>query len=172
MATLLILRGLPASGKSTFARTYANTHKDAVIVSLDGLRRMTAGSLTAYHERYDRKTEQLIVRTAHAMICDALRNGLDVVMDAQNAGEDRVHELVRLAADCDADVQVKTFPASLDVLLERNRSRVEDDRVPEDYLRSQYERFADTVATGAHSGRTRRKAHVEAKRTRRHGRIG
>lgn len=147
MATLLILRGLPASGKSTFARTYAGEHEHTVIVSLDGLRRMTAGSLTAYHARYDRKTEQLIVRTAHAMICDALRNGLDVVMDAQNAGEDRVHELVRLAADCDADVLVKAFPTPLDTLLERNRNRAEDDRVPEDYLRSQYERFADNIAT-------------------------
>lgn len=147
MATLLILRGLPASGKSTFARTYAGEHEHTVIVSLDGLRRMTAGSLTAYHARYDRKTEQLIVRTAHAMICDALRNGLDVVMDAQNAGEDRVHELVRLAADCDADVLVKAFPTPLDTLLERNRNRAEDDRVPEDYLRSQYERYADTITT-------------------------
>lgn len=147
MATLLILRGLPASGKSTFARTHAGEHENTVIVSLDGLRRMTAGSLTAYHERHDEKTERLIVRAAHAMICDALRKNVDVIMDAQNAGTGRLRELVRLAADCDADVQVKAFPTPLDTLLERNRSRAEDDRVPEDYLRSQYERFADDIAT-------------------------
>lgn len=147
MATLVILRGLPASGKSTFARTYAGEHENTVIVSLDGLRRMMAGSLTAYHEHRTEKTEKLVVRTAHTMICDALRKGMNVVMDAQNASAERVHELVRLAADCNADVQTVAFPVPLDTLLERNRHRAKDDRVPEDYLRSQYERFADNIAT-------------------------
>ena len=39
MATLVILRGLPASGKSTWARKAAATTPNTVIVSLDGLRR-------------------------------------------------------------------------------------------------------------------------------------
>ena len=47
MATLVILRGLPASGKSTWARKTAATTPNTVVVSLDGLRRMTAGSLAA-----------------------------------------------------------------------------------------------------------------------------
>ena len=147
MATLVILRGLPASGKSTWARKTAATTPNTVVVSLDGLRRMTAGSLAAYHQRRTDRTEQLIVRAAHAMACDALRKGVNVVMDAQNATVERVRALVGLAADCDADVQTVAFPASLDTLLERNRARAEDDRVPEEYLRAQYERYADTIDT-------------------------
>lgn len=146
MATLVILRGLPASGKSTWARKTAATTPNTVVVSLDGLRRMTAGSLAAYHQRRTDRTEQLIVRAAHAMVCDALRKGVNVIMDAQNATVERVHALVGLAADCNADVQTVAFPASLDTLLERNRARAEDDRVPEEYLRAQYERYADTIA--------------------------
>lgn len=146
MATLVILRGLPASGKSTWARKTAATTPNTVVVSLDGLRRMTAGSLAAYHQRRTDRTEQLIVRTAHAMVCDALRKGVNVIMDAQNATVERVHALVGLAADCNADVQTMAFPTSLDTLLERNRARAEDDRVPEEYLRAQYERYADTIA--------------------------
>lgn len=146
MATLVILRGLPASGKSTWARKTAATTPNTVVVSLDGLRRMTAGGLTAYHQRRTDRMEQLIVRTAHAMVCDALRKGMNVVMDAQNATVERVHALVGLAADCNADVQTMAFPASLDTLLERNRTRAQDDRVPEEYLRAQYERYADTIA--------------------------
>lgn len=145
MATLVILRGLPASGKSTWARKTAATTPNTVVVSLDGLRRMTAGGLTAYHQRRTDRMEQLIVRTAHAMVCDALRKGMNVVMDAQNATVERVHALVGLAADCNADVQTMAFPASLDTLLERNRTRAQDDRVPEEYLRAQYERYADTI---------------------------
>lgn len=147
MATLVILRGLPASGKSTWARKTAATTPNTVVVSLDGLRRMTAGSLTAYHGQRTDRTEQLIVRTAHTMVCDALRKGMNVIMDAQNATMERVHALVGLAADCNADVQTMAFPASLDTLLERNRTRAQDDRVPEEYLRAQYERYADTIAT-------------------------
>ncbi|RGW08612.1 RNA ligase [Bifidobacterium pseudolongum] len=146
MATLVILRGLPASGKSTWARKTAATTPNTVVVSLDGLRRMTAGSLAAYHQRRTDRTEQLIVRAAHAMACDALRKGVNVIMDAQNATMERVHALVGLAADCNADVQTVAFPASLDTLLERNRARAEDDRVPEEYLRAQYERYAATIA--------------------------
>ena len=146
MATLVILRGLPASGKSTWARKTAATTPNTVVVSLDGLRRMTAGSLAAYHQRRTDRTEQLIVRAAHAMACDALRKGVNVIMDAQNATMERVHALVGLAADCNADVQTMAFPTSLDTLLERNRARAEDDRVPEEYLRAQYERYADTIA--------------------------
>ena len=145
MATLVILRGLPASGKSTWARKCVTNHPDTIIVSLDGLRRMTAGSLAAYHQRRTDRTEQLIVRAAHAMVCDALRKGMNVIMDAQNATMERVHALVGLAADCNADVQTVVFPASLDTLLERNRTRAEDDWVPEEYLRAQYERYADTI---------------------------
>lgn len=147
MATLVILRGLPASGKSTWARKAAATTPNTVVVSLDGLRRMTAGGLAAYHGRRTDRTEQLIVRTAHTMVCDALRKGMNVIMDAQNATMERVHALVGLAADCNADVQTMAFPASLDTLLERNRTRAQDDRVPEEYLRAQYERYADTIAT-------------------------
>lgn len=80
MATLVILRGLPASGKSTWARKCVTNHPDTIIVSLDGLRRMTAGSLAAYHAHRTATTEKLIVRTAHAMVCDALRKGLNVIM--------------------------------------------------------------------------------------------
>lgn len=147
MATLVILRGLPASGKSTWAHKAAATTPNTVVVSLDGLRRMTAGGLAAYHGRRTDRTEQLIVRTAHAMVCDALRKDMNVIMDAQNATMERVHALVGLAADCEADVQTVAFPVPLDTLLERNRTRAEDDRVPEEYLRAQYERYADTIAT-------------------------
>ena len=147
MATLVILRGLPASGKSTWARKTAATTPNTVVVSLDGLRRMTAGGLAAYHQRRTDRMEQLIVRTAHAMVCDALRKGVNVVMDAQNTTVERVHALVGLAADCNADVQTVAFPEPLDTLLERNRARAKDDRVPEEYLRAQYERYADTIAT-------------------------
>lgn len=147
MVTLLILRGLPASGKSTWARNITTDDPHVAIVSLDGLRRMMAGSLTSYHKYRTDRAEQLVVRTAHAMVCDALRKGLNVVMDAQNASVERVHELVRLAADCDANVQVRAFTVPLETLLKRNHNRAQDDRVPEDYLRSQYERFADNIAT-------------------------
>lgn len=146
MATLVILRGLPASGKSTWARKAAATTPNTVVVSLDGLRRMTAGGLVAYHQRRTDRMEQLIVRAAHAMVCDALRKGMNVVMDAQNATVERVHALVRLAADCEADVQIVAFSVPLETLLARNRRRAKDDRVPEDYLQSQFDRYADTIA--------------------------
>lgn len=144
--TLTILRGLPASGKSTWARSQAGAR--TVIVNLDGLRRMMLGSLHAWQQQADARTRRLMLRAARTMIADALRKGFDVISDAQHADPAFVREEVAIALDCGAEVKVRDFTdLSLETLLERNAARDEDDRVPERYLRAQFARWKDVLAT-------------------------
>lgn len=145
MATLTILRGLPASGKTTWAKAHADEH--TVIASADGIRHMLAGGLTDWHARMntlDDKTrsrmEQLAVNAAHDIARTALRMGLDVIADMQNTGDRSLNEWRKVAQDAGADVRVETMPdLPLDVLLERNRTRG-DAMVDEAYLRRAYAR--------------------------------
>lgn len=145
MATLTILRGLPASGKTTWAKTHADEH--TVIASADGIRHMLAGGLTDWHTRMGRlddetcsRMEQLAVNAAHDIARTALRMGLNVIADMQNTGDRSLNEWRKVAQDAGADVRVETMPdLPLDVLLERNRTRG-DAMVDESYLRRAYAR--------------------------------
>ena len=50
MPVLVIPRGLPGSGKSTYARARASAADRTVVVSLDSLREMLKGSRKAFHK--------------------------------------------------------------------------------------------------------------------------
>ena len=137
MTTLTILRGLPGSGKSTWARQHADSN--TVIVSLDGLRAMMAGGRQAWHETMNPQMNRLLVRQAHTIISDLLAKGVNVISDSQHVNPRFCVDEVRIASRHKAHVETVTLDVPLDDLLERNSSRVESDRVPEEYLRTQYE---------------------------------
>lgn len=144
MSTLTILRGLPGSGKSTWARKHVDAN--TVIVSLDGLREMMAGGRQAWHETMNPQTNRLITRQAHTIISDLLAKGMNVISDSQHANPRFCVDEVRIAMERKAHIKTVTFDMPLDELLERNRTRSEADRVPEEYLRTQYETWHDTLA--------------------------
>lgn len=143
MTMLTILKGLPASGKSTWAKTHADEH--TVIVSADGIRLMLAGGLTDWHTRMNTlddetrtRMERLAVDAAHDIARAALRMGLDVIADMQNMDNRSLEAWRTVARDAGANVRVETMPdLPLDVLLERNRTRG-DAMVDESYLRRAY----------------------------------
>lgn len=60
MVTLTLLRGLPGSGKSSWARAHVDAN--TVVVSLDGLREMMAGSRRAWHGTMTPRMNRLLVR--------------------------------------------------------------------------------------------------------------
>lgn len=143
MTMLTILQGLPASGKSTWAKAHAD--KRTVIASADGIRRMLAGGLSDWHARMNglddaerSRMERLAVESAHDIARTALRMGLDVIADMQNIDDRSLDAWRKDAQDAGADVRVETMPdLPLNVLLERNRLRG-DAMVSEAYLRRAY----------------------------------
>ena len=142
MSTLTILRGLPGSGKSTWAAAHADK---AAVVSLDALRRMASGSLKAWHARASREDTRAIVDAAYLMVDRFLSGNRNVIMDAQNLDPRGTDRLARIAARHGARVEYRTFRLPLSELLERNRTRPEPDRVPEAYLRHQYAAWDATL---------------------------
>ena len=143
MTTLTILRGLPGSGKSTWARKHVDSN--TVIVSLDGLREMMAGGRQAWHETMNPQLNRILVRQAHAIISDLLAKGVNVISDSQHVNPRFCVDEVQIAARHKAHVETFTFNTPLDVLLERNQTRPENDRVPEEYLRTQYETWHENL---------------------------
>ncbi|GGU40385.1 phosphatase domain-containing protein [Streptomyces violascens] len=136
MPTLHFTRGLPASGKTTWARTWtAENRADRVRVNRDDLRAMLDSS-----EHIKGVTEKRVMAVRDATILKLLRQGYDVVCDDTNLPQRVARDLARLADRAGAELQVHDFThVPLDTCLERDVAR--DASVGEGTIRGLHQRF-------------------------------
>ena len=138
MPKLTITRGLPASGKSTWAREQRRTVAlRAARVNRDDLRR-------TMHDGFSGAgwAERQVTVAQRAAIAALLRSGADVICDDTNLSSRVVRDLVDLAADCRAEFIVQNFTdVPVAVCIERDRLRSPADRVGERAIRDMYQRY-------------------------------
>jgi predicted kinase len=133
MTTLTITRGLPGSGKTTWARRQAG----AVRVNRDDLRTMLHGG--ALGQGW---TEKQVTIAQRAQVEALLRAGVNVICDDTNLRARVVRELAELGAKCSADVVMRDFTdVSLEECIARDASRDPDARVGEDAIRGMHQRY-------------------------------
>lgn len=135
MAKLLICRGLPASGKSTFARNWVAEDPDGrVRVNRDDLR------VTAFGKPHG-VDERLITEFQHSMIRAALRAGLDVISDDTNLNSKFLKSLLEIAAEFGAEIEWhdEFLFVPLATCLVRDRRR--EARVGDDVIQNFYSRY-------------------------------
>ena len=134
MTRLLITRGLPASGKTTFAR---KLQPRVVRVNRDDLRRMLHG-----RRLYTQWAEGQVTAVQRATVEALLRAGADVIVDDTNLRSRTVREWAELAARFDAAFEVHDFTdVPLDECLRRDAGRPEDERVGEEGIRRMHARY-------------------------------
>jgi predicted kinase len=131
--TVIILRGLPASGKSTYARKlldenpgiYKRLNKDELRVMLDN------NHHTAHNEKFIEKVRDF-------MLVEALLDGKHVIVDDTNLSDRPVERIKNVVRKFNADhsqqvqVEIKEMKVSLEECLERDKSR--EKRVGEDVI--------------------------------------
>lgn len=144
-AVLMVVRGLPAAGKTMWAKDWVRKdHKRRVRVNRDDLRdMMDCGQFI------EGLTEPRIVRARNAVISQNLRNGVSVICDDTNLPERVMDELRDLASDCGAAVCVHDMrDVPLETCLARNALRDGGRCVPEDKIREMHRRWisAETAA--------------------------
>lgn len=133
---LLILRGVPGSGKTTYATRWMKEDPiNRVRVNRDDIRHSVFGSHVL-----DISQEAVITKIETAMIEAALGAKRSVVVDSQNLRAANVLKLLALAAKHSAVALHKDFYVDLDVALARNNSR--ERRVPEDVLRKNFMKYS------------------------------
>lgn len=120
MSKILVTRGLPASGKSTFAREWAEERPTRARVNRDDLRH-------ALYGRYDgltRAEEQAVTAIETEAVSALLKADKDVVVDAMHLRPRYVRKWETLAREVGAEFEVKEFEISIEESLSRNGDRM------------------------------------------------
>jgi predicted kinase len=134
MTRLILTRGLPASGKTTFAR---KLQPGVVRVNRDDLRRMLHGT-----RLFTQWAEGQVTSVQRAQVEALLRARVDVCIDDTNLRSRTVRDWAELGARFGATVEVHDFTdVPLDECIRRDADRAPTDQVGEEAIRRLYERY-------------------------------
>jgi predicted kinase len=124
MKKILILRGLPASGKSTFAKQLLDENLGAwKRLNKDELRAMLDNS------HHTSANEKFVERVRDMMLVEALKAGKHVVIDDTNLSDRPVERIRQVAqqytqeSGIQVHIEVKEISTSLEECLERDAKR-------------------------------------------------
>lgn len=142
MSKLEILRGVPASGKSTYANKLVR-EGGFVRVNRDDIRMAMFGKPWGVDE-------DMVTRVEHAQVDASLAAGSDVVVDATNFNHKAVSAILRIAACNKAEVNFTDFPISADIAVARDTARGEAGgrAVSESVIRGFFKRYKIDVNGG------------------------
>ena len=132
---LIILQGLPASGKSTFAKEYVKENKDFVRVNRDDLRNMRGVYWLP-------KQEDLITQWENFAITSSFDFGLNVILDATNLNKDRNKHRVAILREKYPNLKVEWrefYDVSVEDCIKRDLER--PNSVGEKVIRNMYEQY-------------------------------
>lgn len=132
MKQLLMLQGIPGSGKSHYAK---NT--GYVVVNKDSIRR----NLEEGGWVWSRENEKDVIEKRDSLISRYLRDGYSVVSDDTNFGRKHKVRLEQLAREYGADFTIKRIDTPLDICLARNAEREGKAKVPEQVILDMYNKY-------------------------------
>lgn len=134
---LIITRGIPGSGKSTWARKYQEAHPGTKRVNRDDLRSMVDNSV------WSKVNEGHITTLQRMMIQHLLSAGCTVIVDDTNLDKGTTNALERVAIGVFADVEIEYkdfFHVPMEVCMARNAERTGNARVPEIVIRDMFKK--------------------------------
>ncbi|MEN3304658.1 MAG: hypothetical protein V7603_860 [Micromonosporaceae bacterium] len=131
MSTLTIVRGLPGSGKTTWARAQPGH----VRVSRDDLRAMLHGGMLGLGW-----AERQVSIAEHTLVDALLRAGLNVISDNTNLNGTHVRVLTAVARAAGAEVVVRDF-TDVDVAECVARDAARPVPVGEEVIRAMWRRY-------------------------------
>ena len=151
MKKLLILQGLPASGKSTYAIKWVNENPEHRLrINQDSIRTMF-GKYWLEDKIQLKKRESIISNITMELLKQSMFNQFDIVLDNMNLNskvlgtiEDYVNYFNIKFADLQAyQIEYKLFKEPLNVLINRDSKR--DKSVSADVITNLYNRYYDIV---------------------------
>lgn len=113
---LLILRGIPGCGKSTFAHQWLKEGERRARVNRDDIRMQFFGKETGVDEN-------MVTQIEHQQVDSLLKSGYSVVVDDTNIRHKYIKAFVGIAKRYNAAVAIKQFDVDVKTAKSRNESR-------------------------------------------------
>lgn len=134
MKKVIITKGLPGSGKSTYAKDLIRKEPGKYKrVNKDDLRAMLDDS------HFSRKNEELVLSIRNSIILDSLDNGFHVIVDDTNLNPIHENRIIKLVTGI-AEVEIMDFTdVSVDTCIKRDLGRAKS--VGESVIRKMYNTF-------------------------------
>ena len=132
---IVVTRGLPASGKTTWAKAWVL--KDPLRrarVSRDDIRRALFVVPT-----YEKDQEELVTTTERQMVRDLATAGRSVVVDATHLRPAYVRQWRKLAGSLGLELEIEEFPIELDEAVKRDHDR--EDGVGKEVIQRMYDKY-------------------------------
>jgi predicted kinase len=129
---IIFLKGLPASGKSTWAKEFVDNNPNWLRVNKDDLR------LMMHNGKWSNGNEKQVLVVRDAAIRSALDQGYNVIVDDTNFAP-RHNDIKKIAAEHKAEVEEKYFDVPLEECLIRNQNRL--NKVPDEVIKSMYNKY-------------------------------
>jgi len=137
---LIVVSGLPGSGKSYFSRRLAE-RLDFPIVESDAMRR-----ILSKEPDYSWAESERLFRACHALIGDLLHKGISLIFDATNLIERNREQLYRIADSADAKLIIVRLEAPPELVRQRlERRQMEPD--PDDKSAANWQVYQKMTAT-------------------------
>lgn len=130
---VLLLRGLPASGKSTYSKELVSKDHNWVRVNKDDLRAMMNNG------EFSGKLEKQVIRTEREIAENALKLGKNVVIDDTNFNPTHEEYFRQLAKTYKAEFEIKFFDTPLEICMVRDNKRLNG--VGETVIRKMYNQY-------------------------------
>lgn len=137
--TIFVTRGLPGSGKSTWADNTVRILKNFVKVERDELRM----SLFKSYWTGKQEDEEKVTRLQEALVRSYLAEGMSVIISDTHLPDRSVKKWLKLGHELSVPVYVQDFRhVPLEKVLENNKARNEWGKVvPEEVIQDKYNRF-------------------------------
>lgn len=124
MKTVTILRGLPASGKSTYAKDLVKANPGMYKrINRDDMREMLDG----YH--FSKSNEKFVKKLRDWLILEALRDGKHVIVDDTNLSQKNINRITDLANNYrkrtgeQVKIEIKEMPIEVEEAIARDAKR-------------------------------------------------
>ena len=144
--TVIVTRGLPASGKTTYAREWVSEDETGrVRVEKDEIRKDSRLFKDGkYNHR--RGDESIVIKERDRLIRQALSQGKSVISSDTNLVKKHIAKIQSIAKEYDAEVVIRDFlDVPLDEIIRRDANR--DDSVGEQVIRRMFHEHVKTMPT-------------------------
>jgi predicted kinase len=135
MNNLVILRGLPASGKTVYSMSYVRQNYKRI--NLDDLRNMIDNGV------YSKSNEAYITDLAQTATALALQSGFNVIFDACNLNPYHIKFAKALCRDTRSTLDIIDIKTPLDICIARDLAR-NYGRVGRDVIIKMHSRWVDS----------------------------